>query len=190
MQKIVLVVALALVAVSAFADGSMKPGLWEMRVVKQIIDGQDMAAQMAAAAAQMQQMRANMSPAQRKQMEQMMGGNQPMPGPGNVQRICVSPAMAKEVKPVMPEDARCAPSNVTRSGNKVSFELKCPNMTGKGESIVSGNAVTTRLDAVMTESGKRHTMQSEWQMRYLGSDCQGVKPADEMAREMQRGYKK
>jgi hypothetical protein len=31
----------------------------------------------------------------------------------------------------------------------------------------------------------KHTMQTESQMIYLGPDCQGLKPADQIAREMQ-----
>lgn len=181
MKKTVLVAALVLVTTPALADNHMKAGLWEMRILKQVMDGQDMAAQMAASQAQMQQMMSNMPPAQRKQMEQMMG-NRPMPGANNTQRICVSPEMASRNKPAMPPDARCESTKVDRSGNKMSFEMKCPNMTGKGESITSGDTITTRMNAVMTDEGGRHTMQSESQMKYLGPDCQGIKPTDQIAK--------
>lgn len=186
MKKLVLITSLALAATSALADSGMKPGLWEMRVIKQIVDGQDMAAQMAEAQKQMQKMLADMPPAQRKQMEQAMGGQAAMPS-NNTQRICISPAMAADDKPVVPTEAKCEPSKVQRSGNKTTYELNCPNMKGKGESIVSGDTITSKMDMVVTERGERHTMQSESQMKYLGSDCKGIKPADQMMREMQRG---
>ncbi|MCX8086101.1 MAG: DUF3617 domain-containing protein [Rhodocyclaceae bacterium] len=189
MKKTALALAIALAAPPLLAEGMMKPGLWEVRVVKQIIDGQDMAAQMAAAQAEMQQMLASLPPAQRKQMEQMMGGRAPA-GAATTQRICVSPAMASQDKPALPPEARCETTKVTRSGNKLSFEMKCPNMSGKGESIASGDAITTRMDAVMTDERGRHTMQTESQMKYLGPDCQGLKPADQIAKEWQGGARK
>lgn len=189
MKKNVRVAVLALIAAPALADSHMKAGLWEMRIVKQVMDGQDMAARMAASQAQMQQMMASMSPAQRKQMEQTMG-SRPMSGAANVHRICVSPEMASRDKPAVAPDSQCESTKVERSGNQLRFEMKCPTMTGKGESISHGDSITTRMDAVMTAAGGRHTMQSESQMKYLGPDCQGIKPADQIAREMQGGYQK
>ncbi len=189
MKKTLLVAMFALSATPALADTHMKAGLWEMRVVKQVMDGEDVAARMAASQAQMQQMMSSMSPAQRKQMEQMMG-NRPMPGAANVHRICGSPEMASRDKPAVSPDSQCDSTKVERSGNKLRFEMKCPNMTGKGESVSNGDTITTRMDAVMTEEGRRHTMQSESQMKYLGPDCQGIKPADQIAKEMQGAYRK
>lgn len=189
MNKLLITALLATAAsATAFAEPPMKPGLWEVRAVKQVMDGEDMAAQMAASQKQMQEMLASMPPAQRKQMEQSMGG-QAMPS-NNTQRICISAEMAANDKPVMPAESRCEPSKVQRSGNKTSFELNCADMKGKGESISSGDTITSKMDMVMTDARGRHTMQSETQMKYLGSDCKGIKPADQMAREMRGGQKR
>ena len=182
MKKLVIAATLA-IATNALADTTMKPGLWEVHPIKQIVDGKDMAAQMAATQQQMQQMLANMPPAQRKQMEQSMGA-QAMPN-NNTQRICISPAMAANDKPVTGTDTRCQPTNQQRSGNTTTFELNCPTMKGKGESTITGDTVISKMDIVTTEGGQRHTMQSESQMKYLGADCKGIKPADQMMREMQ-----
>lgn len=189
MKKMLIGFALATASTLTVADAGIKAGLWEVQVVKQIMDGQDMAAQQAAAMAQMQAQMANMPPAQRKQMEQMMGGRQAMPS-ANVHRVCISPEMAARDKPVVPPDSRCEPGKYERSGNRTTFEMKCPDMTGKGESIVSGDTISTKMDMVMTDPRGRHTMQSESRMKYLGPDCQGLKPADQMAREMQAGGRK
>jgi hypothetical protein len=54
---------------------------------------------------------------------------------------------------------------------------------GKGESAINGDTVTTRVDMSMSDAHGQHTIQSETQMKYLGSDCQGVTPADEIARQ-------
>jgi hypothetical protein len=146
------------------------------------MDGKDMAPQMAAAQAMLQEQMAKMSPAQRKQMEQMMGG-QAMPSAGG-QRVCISPEMAAQDKPMMPPDAKCEPSKFERSGNKLTFELNCNadghTIAGRGTSVTSGDLVTSSMDMTTTDARGRHTMQSESQMKYLGADCQGVKPMDQL----------
>ena len=179
MSKVtVLTMAMAVLSTSVAAQTAMKPGLWEMRTIKHVMDGRDMMAQMAAAQAQMQQMMANMPSGQKKQMEAMMG-RQGASAP-NVHRICVSTEMA----------ARDEPSNVSRSGNRMTYQIDCVDhgttMTGKGESVFAGDTVAGKMD--MTTAGRdgRHSMQMESQMKYLGADCQGLKPADQSARDLQR----
>ena len=182
---------------AAFAQGStMKPGLWEMKPIRQVVDGQDMTAQMASAQAEMRQAMASMSPAQRKQMEAMMAG-QGMPAQnaaGGAMRICISPAMAARNTPMVDAEGRCEPAKLNHSGNKTSFEFNCTangsSQVGKGESVASGDAVTTRLDMTTTDAHGRHTLHSETQMKYLGSDCQGVKPADQLSKAAQDSPRK
>ena len=174
----------------AIAQGStLKPGLWEIKIVSQSVDGRDMTAQMAAAQSQMQQAMANMSPAQRKQMEAAMGGRG-MPkanAAGDATRICVSAAMAARDKPMIDPEGRCEPAKLSRSGNKTSFEFNCTSdgrsMVGKGESSVSGDTVNSRMDMTTSDAQGRHTMKSESQMKFLGADCQGIKPIDQLAKE-------
>ena len=170
---------------SAFAENySLKPGLWEVKQIRQVLDGQDMSAQMAAAQAQMQQAMANMSPAQRKQIESRMG-SQSM-GAGGGTRICISPAMAARNRPMVDAKGRCEPAKVSHSGNSTHFEFNCTadgrTSVGKGESVASGDTVTTRVDMSVTDARGHHTIHSESQMKYLGPDCEGIKPADQLAR--------
>jgi hypothetical protein len=174
----------------AHAEDFLKPGLWEVQIVKQIADGKDMSGQIAAAQAQMQQQMAAMSPAQRKQMEQMMGGKLPAQGPN---RICISAEMASRDKPMMPPDAQCEPTQVSRSGNTMRYEINCKQdgrtVVGKGESTASADSVISRMDMTMTDARGKHTMQHESRMKYLGSDCQGVVPVDQLAKRMGAGGK-
>jgi hypothetical protein len=160
----------------------LKPGLWEVRPIRQVVDGRDLTAQRSAASARMEQAMANMTPEQRKQMEAMMsaqGGASP--GGAGGTRICISPAMAAKDKPMVGSDGRCEPAKVNRSGSKTTFEFNCSangrTEVGSGESTVSGDTVTTRVDMAMTDAQGRHTMQTESQMKYLGPDCQGIKPS-------------
>ncbi len=187
MKKSLLAI-LVVLSGTAWAQGSgMKAGLWEVKQIKQVMDGQDMAAQMASAQKEMQAAMANMPPEQRKQMEAMMGRQgAPAMTPGGGTRICISPAMAAMDKPMVDPEGRCEPAKMSRSGNKTSFAINCTTdgrtTVGKGESTHSGDSVTTRMDMTMTDASGRHTMQSESQMKFLGADCQGVKPFDQMAK--------
>ena len=185
-MKTVTLAILLVLSSAAFAQGSpLKQGLWEVKPISQIRDGQDMTAQMAAAQARMQQSLASMPPEQRKQMQAMMG--QHGGSADAATRICVSAAMAAREKPMVDPEGRCEPAKVNRSGNKSSFEFNCTTegrtMAGKGESTASGDMVSTRMDMTTTDAGGRHTMQSEVQMKYLGADCQGVKPVDQLVKE-------
>jgi hypothetical protein len=193
MKKLLLAALAATAATAVSAETMMKPGLWEVRMIKQVMDGQDMTAQMAAAQAQMQAAMANMPPERRKQMEAMMG-KQTMPS-ANVHRLCISPEMAARDKPmVAQQDAKCEPTKTTRSGNKTSFEMNCTSeghsMVGKGESVATGDSVSTRMDMTMTDARGKHTMQSETQMKFISADCGDVKPVDQMMRDMQAARKK
>jgi hypothetical protein len=190
MRKSTLAVLITLSG-TAFAQGNgLKPGLWEMKQISQVMDGRDMTAQMASSQARMEQSMAKMSPERRKQMEAMMGGQAlPAKGAGGGTRVCISPAMAARDKPMVDPEGRCEPARVSRSGNKTSFEFNCTSngrtMVGKGDSTVSGDMVTTRMDMTTTDANGRHTMKSESQMKYLGTDCQGVKPMDQLAKGAQ-----
>jgi Protein of unknown function (DUF3617) len=187
MKKLTLAILLTLSGAAFAQSSSLKPGLWEIKPISQIMDGRDMTAQMASAQAKMQQEMANMPPEQRKQMETMMGPQGA--SAGSSMRICVSPAMAARDKPMVDPEGRCEPATVNRSGNKTSFEFNCTangrTSVGKGESTVSGDTVTTRVDMTMTDARGRHTIKSESQMKYLGSDCQGIKPLDQLVKKFQ-----
>jgi hypothetical protein len=147
--------------------------------------GRDMTAQMAENRIKMQQALANMPPEQRKAMMAVM----PTQSADGSTRICISPAMAARDKPMVDPTGRCQPAKVTRNGNKSSFEFNCSTngitTVGKGESTVSGDAVSTLVDSTTTDTRGSHTVHMESQMKYLGSDCQGVKTVEELAKSAQ-----
>jgi hypothetical protein len=188
--EVVMLAGLGVLAGQAWGQAAMKPGLWEVKTIKQVMDGKDMMGEMAKAQAEMQQMMARMSPQERKQMEAMMGGQMGMSmAKPNVIRLCVSPEMAARDESTIAADPDCKPSKVTRSGNKTTFEIDCTShgqkMNGKGESVVAGDSISTKMDMTTSDARGRHTMQSESQMKFVGADCGGLKPADQLAKEMQ-----
>jgi len=187
------VIAATLVGASflplAHAD-TVKAGLWEMTITKQVHDGRDMTATMAAAQERMRAAMASMSPEQRKMMESMVGSKGAAnPGGGSATRICISPAMAARNEPMADPQGRCPPANISRSGNTMSFEFSCTRegvtTTGKGTNTITGDTANTHLDMTSTDARGTHTTQMETTMKYLGSDCQGVTPLDELVKGAQ-----
>lgn len=176
-KKIPLVLLAILVTAAYGADSRMKPGLWEVRIVKRVMDGRDQTAQMAGLSAQMQQAMANLPPDQRARIQSTLKHNS---GISDVTRTCISPEMAKRDAPIIDQAERCQPTSVKRNGEHTTFEFNCningTTSTGKGESTISGDVVTTQTDITMhTPDGATHVMQNESEMRFISPDCGDVK---------------
>ena len=158
----------------------MKPGLWENKVIKNIVDGKDMSAKSAEMMARYQQAMAKMTPEQRAAMQSHMAVSSGSPGTA---RICISAAMAANHGALAGSQSHCPPASVTTSGNKMSFTFNCTNdgrtTVGSGERIINGDAISTHANMKVTDSHGTHTMDTESEMRYLGADCQGIKPLDQ-----------
>ena len=188
MKTLVVAASLAVVTSCPCAQTmGMKAGLWEMKTLKQVMDGKDMQARMAGAQAKMQQAMANMPPEQRKKMEAAIGKQVAAMSGGGAMRMCISPEMAARDKPMVDPEGKCEPAKVNRSGNKTSYEFNCKtargSMVGKGESTFAGDTITSRMDMTTTDATGKHTMQTESQMKYLGADCGGLKPVGPMTRK-------
>lgn len=184
MIKKLVLAAIVVVPATVHADPKMKPGLWEVRLLKQVVDGQDLTARIAGIQVETQRAIANMPSQQRKQIEAKIG-KQTKAGT-EAHHVCVSPEMAARDNPVVAQDAGCQPAKVERSGNKISFSVNCVNdgrtVVGTGDSVFADDAVSTKLDIAIVDVRGRHTMQSEVQMNYLGPDCGGLKPVDQAAK--------
>jgi len=183
------IAGVALLSLSAHAAG-IKPGLWSVQVTQQTMDGQDMKAKMQAAHAQMEQAMKNMPPAQRKQMEQMMGARTQ---PDGATQVCISPAMASMDKPPMPpKGMQCDTQKISHSGNTMSYEISCKDarhsMQGKGQSSYGGDWVKNQTDMTTEDAshgGGKHHMQMASEMHFVSSDCGGVKPMEEIAKQIE-----
>lgn len=185
MKKFIYATALLSIIGSACADEpyQLKAGLWNVKVVQQTMDGRDMTAQINSIQDQMQQAMAHMSPEQRQKMSSMMGNM--MQGSGGGIKMCISPAMAERNAPMMgPHASDCPVAKVTRQGNQAIFDFACTHdghsSSGHGTSTMQGGAISTTMDMHMSDTHGQHIMHMQSMMTYLGSDCQGVKPLDEM----------
>jgi hypothetical protein len=179
-----LAIAMLLASISSAQAAGLKAGLWEINQTSQIVDGRDMTAEMSQGMAMMKQNLDSLPPAQRAKIQSMMGQGAPASGGA---KICISPAMAAKDAPMVDPEGRCEPAKVTRNGNTTNFEFNCTRngrtTAGRGTSTASGDAVITRMDMTETDSRGRHTLHSESRMKYLGPDCQGIVPADQMAKK-------
>jgi hypothetical protein len=185
MRKPILAIAFAATVAGAFAaaDPAVRPGLWEIKLVRQTLDGRDVTALVPAALAGYQQLMGNMTPQQRKQMEATFGR-----APATTtQRICISPEMAAGDKPLLPPDVKCEPTAFNREAGRVTFEFTCADQgrttTGKGESILASETVSTRIDMVTNDANGKRVWQNHTQATYVGADCGSLKPADQVVHE-------
>jgi Protein of unknown function (DUF3617) len=178
MKTKLLAISALLLSPAFAADPHMKPGLWEFHVTKNVIDGQDHTAQLAAMSAQMQQAMANLPPDQQARIQAAMKTNVTGGGKG---RICITPEMANRDTPLPDQTGRCPTASVQRNGDHMTFEFSCVtngmSATGKGESTLSSELVTTRSEITThAANGTAHVMQNESELRYVGPDCGDVKP--------------
>jgi hypothetical protein len=172
-----------LIPLTSFAQiTGQKAGLWELKLIKQVMDGKDITAQLQASQEQMRQAMAKMTPDQRAKMEAMMGGAGA--DPSGMMKVCVSPEMIAKNQMMATQQQQCPPAKVSHSGNQTTFEINCAKdgrtTTGTGTSVLNGDTITTDMNMQITDARGKRTMQSQSQMTYLGSDCKGVIPADQL----------
>lgn len=167
-----------LVCAAVTSAQGIKPGLWE---INQKLGGNP---QMDQAMAQMQKQMAAMSPAQRKQMEAMMGQqgvNMPTaaPGGGMAMKVCISPEMAARSEMPSQTEGDCKTTVTARSGNTMKMSVACKNppSTGEGTYTFSGDtAYTMKMVMNTTHQGKTETMTMDGQGKWLAADCGAIKP--------------
>ena len=183
MPRRTLLTVIAIAALPVFAgDAGLKAGLWQVRLVRQIVDGHDTSTQMAASLEQMKQAMANLPPEQRERMEAMMKQSGLRQDGEGGYRVCISPQMAQRNAPVLDREGRCQPASIKQHGGTTDFQFSCTtngvSMSGKGEAIALANVIKTHTEVTTsTASGGTHQMQSDTEMIYLGSDCGDLKPS-------------
>lgn len=182
MRKSIIIGAALCAAGQVLAAGlGLKPGLWETRITKQVVDGQDHTAQMAAMATKMEAAMANMPAEQRAQMQAMMKQHGAAMGGNGTFKMCITAEQASRDRPVLDRDGRCQPADITRDGNRTVFTINCAAdgtvTTGKGEATASGDTITSLVDITTKKvGGETHVMHNESEMKFLGADCGDVKP--------------
>lgn len=166
--------SLLLLTAAAAAQGTA-PGLWEIR---NRMGGNP---EMDKAMAEMQQQLAAMPPAQRQQMEAMMGQSGISIGSGGTitAKVCITPEMAARSELPQQTEGDCTTTVISRSGNTLKSKLVCKNPPATGEvtHTFSGNkAFATQMVMQMVRNGKTETTTLTGQGRWLAASCANVKP--------------
>lgn len=169
-----LLTCLLLCSASAFAQ-TTAPGLW---AIQNKMGGNP---ELDKAMAEMQKQLAAMPPAQRKQMEAMMGQNGMSVGAGGAVtvKVCITPEMAAKSELPSQTEGDCTSTITSRTGNtlKSKFACKNPPTTGEGTYTFSGDkAFATKMVMQTTRNGKPETMTMEGQGKWLSADCGNIKP--------------
>lgn len=154
-----------------------KPGLWEVQTQTQ--------GAMAEMQKQMDETLARMPPAQRQQMEAMMRqqGVGMTNKPGTL-RICVSPAMAAREGLHQPDpEMKCQHKFTPVSSREARYAFTCTGPGGptQGEGRVwdySPEGYQSESTIKGQHQGRPMTTQFKQSARWLGADCQGLKPLE------------
>lgn len=178
-RRLTCLLATSLMAGAAMAQ-SIKPGLWE---IESQMGGSPEIDQ---AMAQMRQQIANMPPAQRKMMEDMMaaqGVKMGQGGAGMTVQVCITPEMAARQEVPVQTQGDCTSKIDSRSGNtmKVSFSCTNPPSSGQGTYTFRGDTGYDMDMTVRTQQGnKPTTMNLKGKGRFLAASCGNVKPLGAM----------
>ena len=178
-------VAVAALSAAAFAPASaqekMRPGLWEHSVKMKTQSGQ-----MEAALAQAQQAMANMPPAQRKQMEQMMAaqglGISSGPQGQTTLKVCITPEQAAVDQ--IPQQEGCTQKMQRLDASTMKVTFSCKGEPGEaptsGEGTVKFDgptAYTGNFKIKTSQGGKPEQIDMAQTGRWLSNDCGAIKPA-------------
>lgn len=169
-----LLTVLLLVTGSAWAQNTA-PGLWEIR------NRMGGSPEMDKAMAEMHQQLAALPPAQRQQMEAMMGQRGLSVGAGGTVALkaCITPEMAARAELPSQTEGDCTMTVVSRSGNTLNTRFTCQNppSTGEGRFTFSGDkAYTSHVVMRTTRNGKPETLTLDGEARWLAASCGNVKP--------------
>jgi hypothetical protein len=170
-----LLAALALAGMTALpaAAQEIRPGLWE--VTSQVGSA---GGAMQAAMAMLQNEMGKMDPAQRAQVEAMMGKHGvALTEDGALRaKMCVTRDMAERFELPVQQNGNCSYRRSPPAGNKMKVAFTCTNPASSGEGEVTFNGDTNyRIRMTVNASGA--TVNTNGDARWLGADCGAIEPA-------------
>ncbi|KPF44660.1 hypothetical protein IP87_21190 [beta proteobacterium AAP121] len=152
----------------------LRAGLWENSFTLKTSDGRA-----EAALKEMQAQMAQLPPAQRKMMEDMMARQGVGLGAqGNSVRICMTQAEVERAAPPPTED-NCQ-QKATRSGNVWQISYQCsgpPPSSGEGRlSLLTPTSYAGEFKVRTVEDGRPQEVQMTQRGKWLGADCGAIRP--------------
>lgn len=167
-----LVVLSACLAAASASAQNLRPGLWEMN--NQVKGGSSQNSQLMAEA---QKQMANMSPAQRKMVDEMMGRHGVglnVGADGGLQvTYCMTKEMSERKELPTGQQGQCQTSSTPIAGGmNVQFTCTQPASSGSGQVLIhSDTAYTMTMNVVTSATGKPESMAVQGSGRWVGADC-------------------
>ena len=175
-SAILLACACACAALPAGAQ-TMKPGLWSLSNTMTSSDPQ-----LSQAMSAVQQHMANMSPEQRRQMQDMMQqhGVQLDVGAGGAlqTKLCMTREMAERKEfPVQQGDCKQTFTQQSATRGHVAFTCTKPKVSGEGDVIAdSDTSYRARMKIRSEEQGRNQAVDMDVTGKWLSADCGNVRP--------------
>lgn len=168
-MKAILALSLTFLSIQAQAAFKIKPGLWEIETKTQV-NGQthDMNAKM-------QEAMKNMKPAQRAQMEKMMGSKGMGFGDKGM-KVCHTEKTMSDEALVQDPKNKCKITDKKDLADGVRFNVKCDNGTGTAEYRATSDTTYSGWNEFETAKGKSKI---EFKGKFLASNCGNIKPLNE-----------
>lgn len=169
-MKKLTILTLSLLTLSSYA--APKPGLWE---VETEIKSQDKGA--AEAQAKMKEAMKDLTPAQKAQMEKMMGKSGIAMGDNGGMKICFTEESVKTIENQTKNsvDSKCSTKVIERNPTKMKTSFTCEDgTTGTGTwDFISDSKYKTTIIAKNSQ-GESSTIVHN--AKFLGKDCGSVQP--------------
>jgi hypothetical protein len=170
MKNLTLVTLTTLISLSAYS--APKPGLWE---VKTIMKSQDKSA--SDAQAKMKEALKDLTPAQRKQMEKMMGKSGVGFGEDGSMKICFTEESVKTIEDQTKNslDSKCETKITEKNSKFFKTKFKCEDgTTGTGTwNFISDSQYTS---TIVAKNSQGETSEILHKAKFQGKDCGDIKP--------------
>jgi hypothetical protein len=171
-----LTAATVILSAPAHAQGAaqkLRPGLWEHGFTMKSQSGQ-----LEAGMKKMQDAMAQMTPQQRKQMQDMMASQGVgMTGGSQSVKLCLSKEDAERDVPLQQDGCD---QKVKRSGNVWQITFQCkgpPPSSGEGQMTLASPTAYSGSFLLLTEvDGKPERMQMTQTGKWLAADCGAIRP--------------
>jgi hypothetical protein len=166
------------ITTTAFSAETIKPGLWE--ITTQMQGGGS--GHMTQAMAEMQKAMADMSPEQRKMMQDMMAKQGVQMGAASGGGMAVKVCMTQEMidrNDMGTQQGDCTHTTTPRMGSSMKYSFSCTKPPSSGEGEVRFNSresYSTKMAMTTTVKGKPEKMDMQGSGKWLGADCGNIKP--------------
>jgi hypothetical protein len=154
---------------------TIQPGLW---AIENKMGGNP---ELEKAMAQLQAQLAAMPPAQRKQMEAMLGQQGVGLGSSGAMsvKVCITPEMASRQQMPTQTEGDCTSKVDARTGNTMKISFSCTNPVSSGQGVYTfdgDKAYTMKMAIQSQENGQPRNITMDAKGQWLSADCGSVKP--------------